>query len=121
RCEESEEVMKVGLLQNQVMDFRKSLLIGCYSPNFFKKKNPKTWLFGAATGDKCLAEDKITFVDFLTVEELAHFKVLGKAAAFSKKVPEWGNKSRTEEGQKVPSSCLMAVMGGIPYQAETVF
>ncbi|XP_064491704.1 glutathione S-transferase Mu 1-like [Pseudopipra pipra] len=78
-CGESEEeIRRVDVLENQVMDFRMSLVMVCYSPDFEKLKPGyleqlpgKLKLFSNFLGDrKWFAGDKLTFVDFLMFDVL---------------------------------------------------
>ncbi|XP_017695522.1 PREDICTED: glutathione S-transferase Mu 3-like [Lepidothrix coronata] len=76
--ESEEEIRRVDVLENQVMDFRMSLVMVCYSPDFEKLKPGyleqlpgKLKLFSNFLGDrKWFAGDKLTFVDFLMFDVL---------------------------------------------------
>uniref|UniRef100_A0A8C2TA07 Glutathione S-transferase n=1 Tax=Coturnix japonica TaxID=93934 RepID=A0A8C2TA07_COTJA len=78
-CGDTEqERQRVDVLENQVMDFRMSLVMVCYSPDFEKLKPGyleqlpgKLKLFSTFLGDrKWFAGDKLTFVDFLMFDVL---------------------------------------------------
>ncbi|KAL7985207.1 hypothetical protein Chor_003777 [Crotalus horridus] len=76
--ETEEELCRVDLLENQVMDFRMALVMICYNPDYEKLKPGyleqlpgKLKLFSQFLGDrKWFAGDKITFVDFLMYDVL---------------------------------------------------
>ncbi|XP_039179077.1 glutathione S-transferase Mu 1-like [Crotalus tigris] len=76
--ETEEELCRVDLLENQVMDFRMGLVMICYNPDYEKLKPGyleqlpgKLKLFSQFLGDrKWFAGDKITFVDFLMYDVL---------------------------------------------------
>uniref|UniRef100_A0A8B9U135 glutathione transferase n=1 Tax=Anas zonorhyncha TaxID=75864 RepID=A0A8B9U135_9AVES len=76
--ETEEEKLRVDMLENQVMDFRMSLVMVCYNPDFEKLKPGyleqlpgKLKLFSNFLGDrKWFAGDKLTFVDFLMFDVL---------------------------------------------------
>nr|QCU71299.1 glutathione S-transferase Mu 1-like protein [Eremias argus] len=76
--ETEEEIIRVDMLENQVMDFRMSLVMVVYNPDFEKLKPGyleqlpgKLKLFSKFLGDrKWFAGDKITFVDFLMYDVL---------------------------------------------------
>ncbi|XP_066479790.1 glutathione S-transferase Mu 1-like [Tiliqua scincoides] len=78
-CGESEEeLIRIDLLENQVMDFRIALAGVCYSPDFEKLKPGyleqlpvKLKLFSDFLGNrKWFAGKKITYVDFLAYDVL---------------------------------------------------
>ncbi|NWV09295.1 GSTM3 transferase, partial [Ptilonorhynchus violaceus] len=76
--ETEEEILRVDMLENQVMDFRMSLVMVCYNPDFEKLKPGyleqlpgKLKLFSNFLGDrKWFAGEKLTFVDFLMFDVL---------------------------------------------------
>uniref|UniRef100_A0A8C5SZX1 Glutathione S-transferase n=1 Tax=Laticauda laticaudata TaxID=8630 RepID=A0A8C5SZX1_LATLA len=76
--ETEEELIRVDMLENQVMDFRMALVMISYNPDFEKLKPGyleqlpgKLKLFSQFLGDrKWFAGDKITFVDFLMYDVL---------------------------------------------------
>ncbi|XP_042318713.1 glutathione S-transferase Mu 4-like [Sceloporus undulatus] len=73
-----EEIIRMDILENQVMDFGNDLARICYSPDFEKLKPAyieqlpgKLKLFSQFLGDrKWFAENKITYVDFLAYDVL---------------------------------------------------
>ncbi|XP_060545831.1 glutathione S-transferase Mu 5-like [Pantherophis guttatus] len=79
-----EELTRVDMLENQVMDFRMGLVMICYNPDFEKLKPGyleqlpgKLKLFSQFLGDrKWFAGDKITFVDFLMYDVLDQNRML---------------------------------------------
>ncbi|KAJ6659468.1 hypothetical protein lerEdw1_018702 [Lerista edwardsae] len=84
-CGESEEeLIRIDMLENQVMDFRLGLARICYSPDFEKLKPDyleqlpgKLKLFSQFLGDrKWFAGKKITFVDFLAYDILDVHRML---------------------------------------------
>ncbi|XP_069489086.1 glutathione S-transferase Mu 1-like isoform X1 [Ambystoma mexicanum] len=84
-CGESEEEMvRVDLLQSQVMDFRMQLATIAYSPDFEALKGPylkqlpdKLKLFSEFLGQrKWFAGEKITFADFLVYDVLDQHRML---------------------------------------------
>nr|XP_026654246.1 glutathione S-transferase Mu 5-like [Zonotrichia albicollis] len=76
--ETEEEILRVDMLENQIMDFRMSLVMVCYNPDFEKLKPGyleqlpgKLKLFSNFLGDrKWFAGEKLTFVDFLMFDVL---------------------------------------------------
>uniref|UniRef100_A0A803VQ72 glutathione transferase n=1 Tax=Ficedula albicollis TaxID=59894 RepID=A0A803VQ72_FICAL len=79
KCGETEEeIQRVDMLENQIMDFRMSLVMVCYNPDFEKLKPGyleqlpgKLKLFSNFLGDrKWFAGEKLTFVDFLMFDVL---------------------------------------------------
>ncbi|KAM7032697.1 glutathione S-transferase Mu 1-like isoform 1-T1 [Acridotheres tristis] len=76
--ETEEEILRVDMLENQIMDFRMSLVMICYNPDFEKLKPGyleqlpgKLKLFSNFLGDrKWFAGEKLTFVDFLMFDVL---------------------------------------------------
>ncbi|RLV88644.1 hypothetical protein DV515_00015435 [Chloebia gouldiae] len=76
--ETEEETLRVDMLENQIMDFRMSLVMVCYNPDFEKLKPGyleqlpgKLKLFSNFLGDrKWFAGEKLTFVDFLMFDVL---------------------------------------------------
>ncbi|XP_065447425.1 glutathione S-transferase Mu 3-like [Chrysemys picta bellii] len=76
--ETEEEMLRVDMLENQAMDFRMSLLMICYNPDFEKLKPGyleqlpgKLKLFSQFLGKrKWFAGEKITFVDFVMYDIL---------------------------------------------------
>uniref|UniRef100_A0ACB8F4J7 Glutathione S-transferase Mu 1 n=1 Tax=Sphaerodactylus townsendi TaxID=933632 RepID=A0ACB8F4J7_9SAUR len=76
--ETEEEICRVDMLENQVMDLRMSLVVVCYNPDFEKLKPgyleqlpEKLKLVSQFLGDrKWFAGEKITFVDFLMYDVL---------------------------------------------------
>ncbi|XP_053101333.1 glutathione S-transferase Mu 1-like isoform X2 [Hemicordylus capensis] len=76
--ETEEEIIRVDMLENQVMDFRISLGMVCYNPDFEKLKPgyleqlpAKLKHFSQFLGErKWFVGDKITFVDFLVYDVL---------------------------------------------------
>ncbi|KAM4885217.1 glutathione S-transferase Mu 1-like isoform 2-T2 [Sylvia borin] len=76
--ETEEETLRVDMLENQIMDFRMSLVMICYNPDFEKLKPGyleqlpgKLKLFSNFLGDrKWFAGEKLTFVDFLMFDVL---------------------------------------------------
>ncbi|XP_067387646.1 glutathione S-transferase Mu 1-like [Emydura macquarii macquarii] len=76
--ESEEEMQRVDMLENQVMDFRLSFVKICYSPDFEKLKLEfleqlpgKLKLFSQFLGDRqWFAGEKLTYVDFLTYDIL---------------------------------------------------
>uniref|UniRef100_A0A8B9SAE1 Glutathione S-transferase n=1 Tax=Apteryx owenii TaxID=8824 RepID=A0A8B9SAE1_APTOW len=76
--ETEEEIIRVDMLENQIMDFRMSLVMVCYNPDFEKLKPGyleqlpgKLKLFSNFLGDrKWFAGEKLTFVDFLMFDVL---------------------------------------------------
>uniref|UniRef100_A0A8C3FTW0 glutathione transferase n=1 Tax=Chrysemys picta bellii TaxID=8478 RepID=A0A8C3FTW0_CHRPI len=76
--ETEEEMLRVDMLENQAMDFRMSLVMICYNPDFEKLKSGyleqlpgKLKLFSQFLGKrKWFAGEKITFVDFVMYDIL---------------------------------------------------
>uniref|UniRef100_A0A8C0H174 glutathione transferase n=1 Tax=Chelonoidis abingdonii TaxID=106734 RepID=A0A8C0H174_CHEAB len=76
--ESEEEIQRVDVLENQVMDFRLAFARMCYSPDFEKLKPEyleqlpgKLKLFSQFLGDrKWFAGEKLTYVDFLMYDIL---------------------------------------------------
>ncbi|XP_062450924.1 glutathione S-transferase Mu 1-like [Rhea pennata] len=76
--ETEEEMIRMDMLENQIMDFRMSLVMVNYSPDFEKLKlgyleqlPGKLKLFSKFLGDrKWFAGEKLTFVDFLMFDVL---------------------------------------------------
>ncbi|NXS50673.1 GSTM5 transferase, partial [Balaeniceps rex] len=81
--ETEEEILRVDMLENQIMDFRMSLVMVCYNPDFEKLKPGyleqlpgKLKLFSNFLGDrKWFAGDKLTFVDFLMFDVLEQNRI----------------------------------------------
>ncbi|CAM2107525.1 glutathione S-transferase Mu 1-like isoform X4 [Lepidochelys kempii] len=82
--ETEEEMLRVDMLENQAMDFRMSLVMICYNPDFEKLKPGyleqlpgKLKLFSQFLGKrKWFAGEKITFVDFLMYDVLDQNRML---------------------------------------------
>ncbi|XP_075772135.1 glutathione S-transferase Mu 1 isoform X1 [Pelodiscus sinensis] len=82
--ETEEEMLRVDMLENQAMDFRMSLVMICYNPEFEKLKPGyleqlpgKLKLFSRFLGErKWFAGEKITFVDFLMYDVLDQNRML---------------------------------------------
>nr|XP_032636879.1 glutathione S-transferase Mu 1-like isoform X2 [Chelonoidis abingdonii] len=82
--ESEEEIQRVDVLENQVMDFRLAFARMCYSPDFEKLKPEyleqlpgKLKLFSQFLGDrKWFAGEKITFADFLMYDILDQNRML---------------------------------------------
>ncbi|KAM7171475.1 glutathione S-transferase Mu 1-like [Macrochelys suwanniensis] len=82
--ETEEEMLRVDMLENQAMDFRMSLAMICYNPDFEKLKPGyleqlpgKLKLFSQFLGKrKWFAGEKITFVDFLMYDVLDQNRML---------------------------------------------
>eukprot|EP00076_Gallus_gallus_P034161 XP_024999699.1 glutathione S-transferase 2-like [Gallus gallus] len=126
-----EERQRVDVLENQVMDFRMSLVMVCYSPDFEKLKPGyleqlpgKLRLFSAFLGDrKWFAGEKLTFVDFLMFDVLDQNRIFaprclepyGNLGSFMErfgaleKVAAYLKSSRF---QKMPINNKMAKWGG---------
>ncbi|XP_072853585.2 glutathione S-transferase Mu 1-like isoform X2 [Pogona vitticeps] len=76
--ETEEEMIRIDMLENQVMDFRMAFAKVCYSPDFEKLKPEyleelpgKLKLFSQFLGDrKWFAGNKVTYVDFLAYDVL---------------------------------------------------
>ncbi|TFK00749.1 ectonucleoside triphosphate diphosphohydrolase 8-like [Platysternon megacephalum] len=76
--ESEEEIQRVDMLENQVMDFRLAFARICYNPDFEKLKPEyleqlpgKLKLFSQFLGDrKWFAGEKLTYVDFLAYDVL---------------------------------------------------
>ncbi|XP_078248896.1 glutathione S-transferase Mu 1-like isoform X3 [Pogona vitticeps] len=76
--ETEEEMIRIDILENHIMDFRVSFAELCYSPDFEKLKPEyleelpgKLKLFSQFLGDrKWFAGNKITYVDFLAYDVL---------------------------------------------------
>ncbi|XP_038235859.1 glutathione S-transferase 2-like [Dermochelys coriacea] len=76
--ESEEEIQRVDMLENQVMDFRLAFARICYNPDFEKLKLEyleqlpgKLKLFSQFLGDrKWFAGEKLTYVDFLAYDVL---------------------------------------------------
>uniref|UniRef100_A0A8C0AZS6 Glutathione S-transferase n=1 Tax=Buteo japonicus TaxID=224669 RepID=A0A8C0AZS6_9AVES len=81
--ETEEEILRVDMLENQIMDFRMSLVMVCYNPDFEKLKPGyleqlpgKLKLFSNFLGDrKWFAGEKLTFVDFLMFDVLEQNRI----------------------------------------------
>ncbi|KAM9149008.1 uncharacterized protein ACDP82_006166 [Pangshura tecta] len=82
--ETEEEMLRVDMLENQAMDFRMSLVMICYNPDFEKLKPGyleqlpgKLKLFSQFLGKrKWFAGEKITFVDFVMYDILDQNRML---------------------------------------------
>ncbi|TFK00724.1 C-Jun-amino-terminal kinase-interacting protein 4-like [Platysternon megacephalum] len=82
--ETEEEMLRVDMLENQAMDFRMSLVMICYNPDFEKLKPGyleqlpgKLKLFSQFLGKrKWFAGEKITFVDFVIYDILDQNRML---------------------------------------------
>uniref|UniRef100_A0A8D0FV34 glutathione transferase n=1 Tax=Strix occidentalis caurina TaxID=311401 RepID=A0A8D0FV34_STROC len=81
--ETEEEILRVDMLENQIMDFRMSLVMVCYNPDFEKLKPGyleqlpgKLKLFSNFLGDrKWFVGEKLTFVDFLMFDVLEQNRI----------------------------------------------
>uniref|UniRef100_U3JJW5 glutathione transferase n=1 Tax=Ficedula albicollis TaxID=59894 RepID=U3JJW5_FICAL len=119
--ETEEEIQRVDMLENQIMDFRMSLVMVCYNPDFAGAAHPHPFLPPSGEG---AGEGFLTFVDFLMFDVLDQnrifepkclepfknlkdfmdrFGALEKVAAYMKssrfqkmpinnKMAKWGNK-----------------------------
>ncbi|NWW13850.1 GSTM5 transferase, partial [Oreocharis arfaki] len=74
--ETEEETLRVDMLENQIMDFRMSLIMVCYNPDFVSQLPGKLKLFSNFLGDrKWFAGEKLTFVDFLMFDVLEQNRI----------------------------------------------